>query len=141
MLPRLTQAEIDACKRAFDTFDADRSGSIDMAELGEILAHMGQRPGEQALFELVAAVDDDRSGTIGVWAGCGWRRANVRVAAGRGARGARGALEPWGLGGFCRWLGGAGIALQAKHWTVLPILLWWAGYRAPLEGALFKYAY
>ena len=34
----LNQDEIDSCRKSFEEFDADRSGTIDETELGEILS-------------------------------------------------------------------------------------------------------
>lgn len=38
----LTQEEIDGCREAFLAFDKDRSGSIDVWELRQVLEAMGQ---------------------------------------------------------------------------------------------------
>eukprot|EP00002_Diphylleia_rotans_P002899 TRINITY_DN1189_c0_g1_i1.p1 TRINITY_DN1189_c0_g1~~TRINITY_DN1189_c0_g1_i1.p1 ORF type:complete len:136 (-),score=41.35 TRINITY_DN1189_c0_g1_i1:297-704(-) len=61
---RLTQEEIDKCREAFDAFDKDNSGSIDMWELRGILQAMGQDPTEEELFQMISEVDDDGSGCI-----------------------------------------------------------------------------
>lgn len=60
----LTQQEIDACREAFCAFDKDRSGTIDVWELRQVLEAMGQLPTEDELFALIAAVDDNMSGSI-----------------------------------------------------------------------------
>jgi Ca2+-binding EF-hand superfamily protein len=60
----LTQADIDKCREAFERFDKDGSGSIDAWELKETLKAMGQNPTEEEVFQMLAQVDDDGSGTI-----------------------------------------------------------------------------
>lgn len=72
----LTQAEIDAARDSFLAFDKDRSGTIDMWELKQVLEGiyinfyskcfiaMGQKPTEEELFQMIAEVDDNMSGAI-----------------------------------------------------------------------------
>ena len=48
----LTQEEIDACREAFLAFDKDRSGTIDVWELRQVLEAMGQAPTEDELFQV-----------------------------------------------------------------------------------------
>ena len=60
----LGQEEMDACRDAFITFDKDRSGTIDVWELRQVLESMGQKPTEEELFSMVAEVDEDCSGAI-----------------------------------------------------------------------------
>mmetsp|Transcript_1642 Transcript_1642/g.3131 ORF Transcript_1642/g.3131 Transcript_1642/m.3131 type:complete len:169 (-) Transcript_1642:220-726(-) len=60
----LTQEEIDQCREAFDRFDKDGSGSIDMWELRMVLQAMGQSPTEEELFAMISQVDDHGSGSI-----------------------------------------------------------------------------
>eukprot|EP00741_Cyanophora_paradoxa_P007661 tig00001164_g7410.t1 len=60
----LTQQEIDACRDAFDRFDKDNSGAIDVWELKSTLAELGQAPSEEELFQMISQVDDDGSGGI-----------------------------------------------------------------------------
>ena len=64
MILNLNQEEIDACRDAFLSFDKDRSGSIDVWELRQVLEAMGQNPTEEELFQMVAEVDDNLSGSI-----------------------------------------------------------------------------
>ena len=47
----LTQDEIDGCRDAFLAFDKDRSGTIDVWELRQVLEAMGQKPTEEELFQ------------------------------------------------------------------------------------------
>ena len=60
----LNQEEIDACREAFLSFDKDRSGTIDVWELRQVLEAMGQCPSEEELFQMVAEVDENLSGSI-----------------------------------------------------------------------------
>lgn len=60
----LTQEEIDGCREAFLTFDKDRSGTIDVWELRQVLESMGQVPTEEELFQMISEVDDNMSGSI-----------------------------------------------------------------------------
>jgi len=48
----LTQEEIDSCRHAFLAFDKDRSGTIDVWELRQVLEAMGQAPTEDELFQV-----------------------------------------------------------------------------------------
>ena len=60
----LTQEEIDGCREAFLAFDKDRSGTIDVWELRQVLEAMGQKPTEEELFQMISEVDDNMSGSI-----------------------------------------------------------------------------
>lgn len=69
----LTQAEMDAAIQSFMEYDKDRSGTIDMWELKDVLygiknlsiiLAMGQHPTEEELFQMIAEVDDNMSGAI-----------------------------------------------------------------------------
>ena len=60
----LSGREIDACREAFVAFDKDKSGTIDVWELRQVLADMGQAPTEEELFAMMAEVDDNMSGSI-----------------------------------------------------------------------------
>ena len=48
----LSQEEIDGCRDAFLAFDKDRSGTIDVWELRQVLEAMGQAPTEDELFQV-----------------------------------------------------------------------------------------
>ena len=61
----LQQEEIDACRDAFNAFDKDGSGNIDVWELRQVLEAMGQKPTEEELFQMISEVDGDMSGDIG----------------------------------------------------------------------------
>ena len=78
----LSQEEIDGCREAFLAFDKDRSGSIDVWELRQVLEvwqnnlikqmkvrtslsqAMGQKPTEEELFQMISEVDENMSGSI-----------------------------------------------------------------------------
>mmetsp|Transcript_22619 Transcript_22619/g.27300 ORF Transcript_22619/g.27300 Transcript_22619/m.27300 type:complete len:148 (-) Transcript_22619:793-1236(-) len=60
----LTQEEIDGCREAFNKFDKDGSGTIDVTELKATLNAMGQNPTDEELFLMISQVDDDGSGEI-----------------------------------------------------------------------------
>lgn len=60
----LSQEEIDGCREAFLAFDKDRSGSIDVWELRQVLEAMGQKPTEEELFQMISEVDENMSGCI-----------------------------------------------------------------------------
>lgn len=62
---KLTNEEIEACREAFQKFDFDCSGAIDSFELRSTLQSMGQQPTDRELFDLIAEMDADGSGTIG----------------------------------------------------------------------------
>ena len=48
----LSQEEIDGCREAFIAIDKDRSGTIDVWELRQVLEAMGQAPTEEELFQV-----------------------------------------------------------------------------------------
>merc|ERR1712159_891925 len=60
----LTQEEIDQCREAFERFDKDGSGTIDVWELKATLNAMGQYPTDEELLQMIAEVDDDGSNEI-----------------------------------------------------------------------------
>ncbi|GMH40898.1 hypothetical protein BSKO_08802 [Bryopsis sp. KO-2023] len=60
----LSMDEIETCRRAFASFDKDNSGTIDVKELQETLAALGQHPSEEDLFIMISQVDEDDSGVI-----------------------------------------------------------------------------
>ena len=60
----LSQEDIDRCRQAFMAFDKDRSGTIDVWELRQVLEAMGQAPTEDELFQMISEVDDNMSGSI-----------------------------------------------------------------------------
>jgi Ca2+-binding EF-hand superfamily protein len=60
----LSQEEIDGCREAFLAFDKERSGTIDVWELRQVLEAMGQKPTEEELFQMISEVDENMSGNI-----------------------------------------------------------------------------
>lgn len=62
----LSQEDIDGCRQAFIAFDKDRSGTIDVWELRQVLEAMGQAPTEDELFQMISEVDDNMSGSIDI---------------------------------------------------------------------------
>eukprot|EP00195_Chlamydomonas_chlamydogama_P001697 CAMPEP_0202919866 /NCGR_PEP_ID=MMETSP1392-20130828/76554_1 /ASSEMBLY_ACC=CAM_ASM_000868 /TAXON_ID=225041 /ORGANISM="Chlamydomonas chlamydogama, Strain SAG 11-48b" /LENGTH=148 /DNA_ID=CAMNT_0049613327 /DNA_START=173 /DNA_END=619 /DNA_ORIENTATION=+ len=63
-LPRLTEEELDLCRKAFQMFDKDGSGTIDVRELKTALNALGQNPTDEELFVMISQVDEDGSKEI-----------------------------------------------------------------------------
>jgi hypothetical protein len=61
----LTEEEIESLTLAFHMYDLDGSGGIDAYELKLALQSMGQNPTEEEILELMGAIDEDGSGSIG----------------------------------------------------------------------------
>ncbi|KAF4663579.1 hypothetical protein FOL47_005673, partial [Perkinsus chesapeaki] len=55
---------IEKCREAFNTFDADGSGTIDTQEMKLLLEAIGENPTEEELFRFMADVDEDGTGEI-----------------------------------------------------------------------------
>lgn len=55
---------IQKCREAFNTFDADGSGTIDTQEMKLLLEAIGESPTEEELFRFMAEVDEDGTGEI-----------------------------------------------------------------------------
>ena len=51
-------------RQRFDAYDKDRSGTIDVWELRQVLEAMGQKPTEEELFQMISEVDENMSGSI-----------------------------------------------------------------------------
>ena len=60
----LTQQQMEVIRERFNAFDKDLSGEIDVWELKAIFEEMGQKPTDPELFQLIAEVDSNKSGTI-----------------------------------------------------------------------------
>ena len=60
----MTEEEIEACRLAFEKFDADGSGTIEANELKVTLQSMGQNPTDEEIFEMLSSVDEDGSGLL-----------------------------------------------------------------------------
>lgn len=52
------------CREAFNTFDADGSGTIDTQEMRLLLEAIGENPTEEELFRFMADVDRGGKGEI-----------------------------------------------------------------------------
>lgn len=61
---KLTEKEKEEIKEAFDMFDTDGGGTIDMGELGEVMKKMGQNLSGEDLREMFDSVDTDGNGEI-----------------------------------------------------------------------------
>lgn len=60
-LASLTAEELEMCRKAFQMFDKDNSGTIDTKELRTALSALGQNPSEEELFVMISQVDEDGS--------------------------------------------------------------------------------
>ena len=60
----LDEGFIQKCREAFNTFDADGSGTIDTGEMKLLLEAIGEAPTEEELFRFMADVDEDGTGEI-----------------------------------------------------------------------------
>ena len=60
----LTEEDIVEIKEAFDLFDADKSGQIDIEELRQALKNLGIETKNQTLQKMIADLDTDKSGKI-----------------------------------------------------------------------------
>ena len=61
---KLSDAQLEEFREAFNMFDKDGGGSIDASELKELLASVGQMPTDAELAEMIQAVDADGTGDI-----------------------------------------------------------------------------
>lgn len=61
---QLTAAELRNMHRIFQEFDADKSGSIDRVELGNVMEAMGHMLTDEQLHELLEQVDVNNSGDL-----------------------------------------------------------------------------
>lgn len=60
----LSNSQIEQLHTVFRHFDADGSGSIDVEELGDVFAAMGQNLSEDEIKALMAQADEDGSGEM-----------------------------------------------------------------------------
>eukprot|EP00755_Sulcionema_specki_P011514 Sspe_Gene.49214::Locus_26278_Transcript_1_1_Confidence_1.000_Length_2692::g.49214::m.49214/K04909/KCNH6; potassium voltage-gated channel Eag-related subfamily H member 6 len=63
-LKKITDAEMRYCKRVFDAYDVDNSGTIDLTELNAVMTGMGVFLNPTQLEELFEQVDTDQSNSI-----------------------------------------------------------------------------
>jgi len=59
-----TEQQVEEFKEAFSEFDIDGDGTITTQELGTVMRRIGERPTDKELTDMVAEVDEDKSGTI-----------------------------------------------------------------------------
>jgi centrin-1 len=60
----LTEEQVDECREAFEMFDIDASGSIDVRELKAAIKALGMDVSAEELKKMVSEVDKDGNGTI-----------------------------------------------------------------------------
>ncbi|XP_064647923.1 calmodulin-like isoform X2 [Lineus longissimus] len=64
MADQYTDEQIKEFKEAFDLFDADGNGNIDVDELGAIMKSLGKALSRKDLENMIDEVDEDKNGTI-----------------------------------------------------------------------------
>merc|ERR1712070_1218153 len=64
MAAKMSDKEIAECKEAFDLFDADNGGTIDIEELGTAMTALGFTPKKAEIKKMVDDLDKDGDGTI-----------------------------------------------------------------------------
>jgi len=64
VIDKLTEAQLDEFREAFNSFDKDGGGSIDAKELKDLMASVGQNPTEDELNEMIRIADADGTGDI-----------------------------------------------------------------------------
>merc|ERR1712010_400723 len=60
----LTEEQVEECREAFEMFDIDGSGAIDVRELKAAIKALGMDVSAEELKKMVADVDKDGNGTI-----------------------------------------------------------------------------
>merc|ERR1719453_703120 len=63
-MAKMSDKETQECKEAFDLFDADSGGTIDIAELGTAMEALGFKPTKAEIKKMVDDLDKDGDGTI-----------------------------------------------------------------------------
>lgn len=63
-LPQISEEELINCRKAFQQFDINGNGTIDLRELKHALSLMGQHPSDEELFVMMNHVDKDGSKEI-----------------------------------------------------------------------------
>ena len=61
---KFDERTLDDFRAAFNTFDKDGGGSIDAAELKELMKSVGTSPTDDEIAEMIAMADADGSGSI-----------------------------------------------------------------------------
>merc|ERR1711904_624038 len=64
MAAKMSEKEQAECKEAFDLFDMDGGGTIDLAELGTAMEALGFKPAKGEVEKMVSDMDKDGDGTI-----------------------------------------------------------------------------
>uniref|UniRef100_A0A663MGI2 EF-hand domain-containing protein n=1 Tax=Athene cunicularia TaxID=194338 RepID=A0A663MGI2_ATHCN len=64
MKPELTEEQKQEIREAFDLFDTDGSGSIDVKELKVAMRALGFEPKKEEIKKMIADIDKEGSGTI-----------------------------------------------------------------------------
>ncbi|XP_078602398.1 uncharacterized protein LOC144876708 isoform X1 [Branchiostoma floridae x Branchiostoma japonicum] len=62
--PELTEEQKQEIREAFDLFDADGSGTIDVKELKVAMRALGFEPKKEEIKKMISDIDKDGSGTI-----------------------------------------------------------------------------
>ncbi|KAG1934558.1 putative calcium-binding protein CML20 [Pimephales promelas] len=62
--PELTEEQRQEIKEAFDLFDTDGSGSIDVKELKVAMRALGFEPKKEEIKKMIADIDKEGSGVI-----------------------------------------------------------------------------
>ena len=65
-LKELTPEQIEEIKSAFELFDKDHSGSIDVAELKDAMKALGVYMKKEQVKEMMNKIDKDGNGTIDI---------------------------------------------------------------------------
>ena len=60
----ISDEEVQEIKKAFDSYDSDKSGTIEMNELNHLAIDLGQEFDDEELAEAFQALDSDGSGKI-----------------------------------------------------------------------------
>merc|ERR1711862_620359 len=63
--PGLKQDEIEEIKEAFDLFDTDQSGEIDLKELKAAMQSLGYESKNDTIFNMLAELDKDGNASLG----------------------------------------------------------------------------
>lgn len=64
VIDKMSDAQLEEFREAFNMFDKDGGGSIDSSELKDLMKSVGQEPTDAELKEMVAAADADGTGDI-----------------------------------------------------------------------------
>ena len=61
---QMPEEKIEACRAIFNLFDTDKSGTIDIDELGKIMEVLGIKCTEKETEAMLRLVDEDKNGSI-----------------------------------------------------------------------------